>query len=167
MGRRPPSPHCTIGMEKITLIGYGNPLCGDDGVGWAVAEAIERSMLPIDTAVIHQLTPEWAEPISQSNLVIFVDAAIEGVPGEVRMLPLGPAAAHGGSHETTAEGVLSMAACLYGYCPPAYMVAITGESFELSESLSPRIAAAVPIAVQLIVQLVIEFRALAPAAHLN
>ena len=28
-------------MPKILVIGYGNPLCGDDGVAWHVVEALE------------------------------------------------------------------------------------------------------------------------------
>lgn len=147
-------------MAKVLVIGYGNPLCGDDGVGWVVLESLESLAPAIETAVIHQLTPEWAEPISQNDLVIFVDAAVEGAPGEVRTIPLSPASERGGSHETTAEGVLATAADLFGHCPPAYMIAITGQTFELSESLSEPVAAAIPTALSQIMDLVHPFSGL-------
>ncbi len=138
---------------NILIIGYGNPLCGDDGVGWRVVEALD-SLVPDGAAVaIHQLTPEWAEQISAADLVIFVDAAVGDVPGEVRSFPIWPAMAHPGSHQITPDGVLSMAADLFGRCPPAHLVTITGGSFEISESLTPAVAAAVPHALDRIREL--------------
>ncbi len=94
----------------------------------------------------HQLTPEWAEPISGAGHVIFVDAAVGDVPGEVQCFPIAAAPGRPGSHETTPDGILAMAADLFGRCPPAHMVTITGGSFEISESLTPAVASAVPVA---------------------
>ncbi len=138
---------------KFLILGYGNPLCGDDAAGWHVIEALD-GLVPDETAVaIHQLTPEWAEPISAAEQVIFVDAAIGDVPGEVRCFPIWPVMAHPGSHQITPDGILSMAADLFGRCPPAHMVTITGGSFEISESLTPAVAAAVPQALDRIREL--------------
>lgn len=130
----------------VLVLGYGNLLCGDDAAGWRVVEALER-WLPDGAAVaFHQLTPEWAEPISAAGHVIFVDAAVGDVPGEVRCFPISAAPGRPGSHETTPDGILAMAADLFGRCPPAHMVTITGGSFEISESLTPAVASAVPVA---------------------
>lgn len=140
------------------IIGYGNPLRGDDGVGWRVVEALE-GLVPEGAALaVHQLTPELAEPISRAGTVVFVDAAAEGEPGEVACLALegdtGCQPALQGSHLTTPDALLAMARELFGRCPPAYMVTIAGESFELSEALSPAVEAAVPEAVARILELV-------------
>lgn len=138
---------------KFLILGYGNPLCGDDAAGWHVVEALD-GLVPDDAAVaIHQLTPEWAEPISVANQVIFVDAAIGDFPGEVSSFPIDPAVVRPSSHQITPDSVLSMAADLFGRCPPAHMVTITGGSFEISESLTPAVAAAVPQALDRIREL--------------
>lgn len=136
-------------MRDGLILGYGNPLCGDDGVGWRVVEALARAV-PQGWAAeaVHQLTPEWAEPISHAAAVVFVDAAVGDCPGEVRDFPLAPAAGRAGSHETTPEGLLAMAQELFGRCPPALMVTITGGSFEIAETLTPAVEAAVPVAAE-------------------
>jgi hydrogenase maturation protease len=144
----------------ILIIGYGNPLRGDDGVGWRVVEALEGLVPEGATIAVHQLMPELAEPISRAEVVVFVDAAAEGKPGEVNSFALGedagcqPALQSIGSHLTTPDALLAMARELFGRCPPAYMVTIAEESFELSEALSPAVEAAVPKAVAQIVRLV-------------
>lgn len=131
------------------ILGYGNPLCSDDGVGWRVVEALAH-VVPQGwaTETVYQLTPEWAEPISRAAVVIFVDAAVGDCPGEVCDFPLVPAAGRAGSHEATPEGLLAMAQELFGRCPPAHMVTITGGSFAIAETLTPAVEAAVPVAVE-------------------
>ena len=144
----------------MLIIGYGNPLRGDDGVGWRVAEAA-RAALPEGAATVltvHQLTPELAEPISRAGRVVFVDAAAEGEPGTVNCFGLEdtgqrPVLQPIGSHLTTPDALLAMAGELFGRRPPATMVTIVGESFEVSEALTPLVEAAVPEAVARIVAL--------------
>ena len=61
-------------MTEILVIGYGNTLRSDDGAGQRVAELVAEWKLPnVRSLPVHQLTPELAEPISQAELVIFVD----------------------------------------------------------------------------------------------
>jgi len=142
----------------MLIIGYGNPLRGDDGVGWRVAEAA-RAALPEGAATVltvHQLTPELAEPISRAGRVVFVDAAAAGEPGTVNCFALeeaGKLPALQGTHQTTPDALLAMAGELFGRRPPATMVTIVGESFEVSEALTPLVEAAVPEAVARIVAL--------------
>ena len=146
-------------MSEALVVGYGNLLRGDDGVGRHVIDALEP-LLPEGSAVsIHQLTPEWAEIISHACLVVFVDAAVGDNPGEVRHLQLGPTVAQPGSHELTPEGILSMAAELYGRCPMAHIVTITGDSFEFSDSLTKPVAASVSIATRIVLELIEENKA--------
>src|SRR5688572_26950641 len=75
----------------ILIIGYGNPLRQDDGVGIQVVEQLQgllHNRIPEEVEVIarHQLTPELVEPISRASYVIFVDAAESGTPGEIMEL---------------------------------------------------------------------------------
>ena len=63
-------------MPKVLVVCYGNPLRGDDGVGWIVAEKLQQRSLPdfvfIQTHI--QLTPEQAADLSEADLAIFIDA---------------------------------------------------------------------------------------------
>ena len=71
----------------IWIVGYGNPLRGDDGVGQEVATALLRqknSAGGLASATIicaHQLLPEMALDISRSRFAVFIDAAHDGRPG--------------------------------------------------------------------------------------
>jgi hydrogenase maturation protease len=48
-------------MPGTLLIGYGNPLRGDDGLGWQVADQVARDAdKSIKVVATHQLTPELA-----------------------------------------------------------------------------------------------------------
>jgi hydrogenase maturation protease len=121
----------------VLIIGYGNPLRGDDGFGYRAAERIPGAI------AVHQLTPELMDPISRADHVIFLDASAEGVPGEVRRRELMPA--EGGrpfTHHATPEGLLAGALQLYGRCPQATLITVSGGSFDLSESLSPEVQSA-------------------------
>lgn len=60
---------------SILIIGYGNNLRSDDGVGRYLAEIIEQQQLPLVKALsVHQLTPELVLEIADSQAVIFIDA---------------------------------------------------------------------------------------------
>ncbi len=121
----------------MLIIGYGNPLRGDDGFGYRAAERIPGAI------AVHQLTPELMDPISQADHVIFLDASAEGAPGEIRRRELAPA--EGGrpfTHHATPEGLLAGALQLYGRCPTAEIITVTGANFDLSESFSPEVSKA-------------------------
>jgi len=62
---------------RILIIGWGNPLRGDDGVGWRAAELLSGTLAGHDVAVrvSHQLMPELAEEISRSEFVVFIAAS--------------------------------------------------------------------------------------------
>lgn len=68
---------------KVLIVGYGNPLRRDDGVGWYAAQRLSHELSGEQAEVIacHQLMPELAERISQTDLVIFIDAAVGTSPG--------------------------------------------------------------------------------------
>ena len=133
--------------HRTLIIGYGNPLRGDDGGGWVAAERLEKDLGPARAEVLicHQLLPEFAEPISRATRVIFIDAAADDAPGHVRRRTVLPddTAAHVMMHEVSPEGLLSMAVNFYGYSPPADVFTIGGEIWDHCEGLSPKVAAAV------------------------
>jgi len=84
-------------MACTLIIGIGNPLRGDDGLGWRVVEilrqhgsiaetpAVRPDRAPFDTITCHQLTPELAEKVACATRVIFIDTCVGHPPGKVRV----------------------------------------------------------------------------------
>ncbi|MCV0425518.1 MAG: hydrogenase maturation protease [Roseibium sp.] len=122
----------------MLLIGYGNPGRGDDGLGPAFSERIAERALPgLEVDTDYQLVAEHALAISGHDLVIFVDAEIEGEQTfsfrEVQ--PASPETI--GSHSFLPETVLTLCTTLFGVTPCAYVLGISGKDFgEVKEGLS-------------------------------
>lgn len=135
-------------MSQVLIIGYGNPLRGDDGVGWHAAERLARTLPNRDVLIqtSHQLTPEMADLISQASLVIFLDAACDQGPGEValRRVQPDPSPSELFSHQLTPEALLALANKLYGNCPEAVLLTVGAASLECGETLSPAVESALP-----------------------
>ena len=131
-------------MAHILLIGYGNPLRSDDGLGRHVVEALGEALNGVDMLAVHQLTPELAEPVSRADFVIFVDAAIGNTPGTVNSKRLEAQQTGVSTHHLTPAALLHLVERIYDRCPHAEALSITGQTFGLGETLSPVVQAAVP-----------------------
>ena len=136
-------------IRRVLVIGYGNPLRSDDGLGQVIAERVAESARSeaINVIVAHQLTPELAEPISRATLVIFVDAAADMPAGRIKVAPV-VADAHGAAgslgHHCDPPRLLATAEKLYGRAPEAWAIFVGGASWDLAESLSPAVERLVP-----------------------
>ena len=143
-------------MGKVLIIGYGNPLRSDDGLGWHASRMIAQELAGHNAEVItcHQLTPELAEPLSQSSRAVFIDADAEGEPGEIHWREVRPQAEASSAltHTCSPAGLLASAAQLYGRCPQAVAVTVTAQSFEFGDSLSSVVSAALPKVVERVLQ---------------
>ncbi len=132
-------------MARVLVIGIGNPLRSDDGLGWTVAEQLSaRSENNLQVLKVHQLTPELAEAISEVDLTILVDAGAHGTPGTLTCDPVSVSEADlRFSHDVTPATLIQMAKTLYGKAPLAYLICVAGQTFEHGEFLSPEMTAAV------------------------
>jgi hydrogenase maturation protease len=134
-------------MRKLLVIGYGNPLRRDDGIGWHIAQELLRSrQLPnVETIARIQLTPELAEPISRANVVLFIDASRECPAGQIRQGRILPQETKPAlNHHVTAEALLQLADDVYYAKPEAYVFSVGVESFAYGTEPSPALAAAYP-----------------------
>ena len=124
---------------EILVIGYGNPLRADDGVGQRVALAVAGWGRPgVSSLAVHQLTPELADPLAAARLALFVDArlAVEGESARVRPLePASPRATLG--HASDPRSLLALARAVYGRCPRAWLITVPATDLSLGECLSP------------------------------
>lgn len=144
------------------VIGYGNPLRADDGVGCEVAQRLAADCADdVEVMSTLQLTPELAEPISRARLVVFVDARVGGEPGRIDCRVVSPLANGSGafSHDVDPSALLALAGMVYGASPPASVVSIAGADFGYGCGLSPKVQSVLPAAVRRVRTLVEEGRA--------
>jgi hydrogenase maturation protease len=123
-------------MDLTLIIGFGSLLRGDDAVGPLAAERL-RELCPdpnVEIRAVHQLTPELVEAVSRTTRVIFIDASVQGEPGEIRERPITAEIAAGTAftHHVSPEGLLAAARTLYGKAPEACLISCVGGDFSYS-----------------------------------
>lgn len=153
-------------MFRTRIIGLGNPILGDDGIGWRVAEQIEkeieakRNLFPhlfIDIQKFSLGGLSLMEQMIDTDAVILIDAIQTGRQpiGSVNKLELSNlpnySAGHTTSpHDTSLQNALQAGKLLGAQLPEViWIVAIEAEKvYEFSENLSPQVAQAIPAACQ-------------------
>jgi hydrogenase maturation protease len=121
--------------EQILVIGYGNTLRGDDGVGQLVAMAVKKWNLPqVKSLFLHQLIPELAEKIAEFETVIFIDACLEG--NQVELKALKTLTNNNWGHFLQPESLLYLSKLLYQKTPQAWLITVPAKNLSLGENLS-------------------------------
>ena len=154
---------------KTLIIGLGNPILGDDGVGWCVAEEVAQKManrpeVEVDTASLGGLS--LMERLTGYERVILIDAIFTGTKpvGTVSQFTLsdiqGLTAGHSASaHDTSLRNALNVGRGMNMPLPEdndVMIVAIEAENvYDFTEELSPAVAAAVPQAVKVVLELLL------------
>ncbi len=138
------------------VIGLGNPILGDDGVGWRVAHEVQTRLTDPDVEITCLALGGVAlmERMAGYQRAIIIDAVATGAPlGSVLCAPLEefprPASGHtASSHDTSLATALHLGREL-GVPVPAEVLVVAVEAqrlYEFGVGLSPAVAAAVPIA---------------------
>jgi len=126
---------------SFLVIGYGNTLRSDDGVGQLVATEVARWELPlVYSLAVHQLAPELVEKIKIAERVIFVDAIPASEEANVvQVHPLEPVTTGNFllGHTSDPQALLALSQAVYRYAPPAWLITIPTINFDLGETLSP------------------------------
>ena len=173
--------HCYFMPMRTLIAGLGNPILGDDGVGWRVAEEFSRragiplgdSQLPGETVI--QPNTISIERFALSGIalmermvgyerVIIIDSLNTGKyeQGKVVVFPLDSLAdltyGHTASaHDVSLKNALQLGRQMGAFLPAdedVFVVAIEAEHvYDFKEELSPAIAAAVPVAVEHVMKL--------------
>ena len=158
-------PELAAHPSSILVLGLGNPILGDDGVGWRVAEEVRSALsahsqaVEIDCASLGGLS--LMERMLGYERVILIDAIETGNSpvGHVSIFPLGdlsnPTAGHTGSaHDTSLSTALRTAEAM-GQSTPRQIDVVAIEvtqSFDFSEALSPNVETAVSIATRKVME---------------
>jgi len=142
-------------IPQLLIFGYGNPSRGDDALGPLLLEQLEAQRFHgVEYLTDFQLQVEHALDLEGRELALFIDAHLS-CPSPFQLTRLHPEADR--SYTTHA---MSPAAVLQVYSeihhrppPPAFLLSIRGERFELGESLSAaasaNLEAAYPFAAEL------------------
>jgi hydrogenase maturation protease len=137
------------------LIGIGNPLRGDDGVGaLLVEELLLEAQGPVAGLreeafrVVHQLTPELALAVAGAGRVLFVDAWANPDRSEAWIEPLTPRregeGAHLGGHGWGPLAVVALADQLYGWRGEAALLRVPAFAFPHGRQLSEELKRGLP-----------------------
>lgn len=123
---------------KTLVIGYGNDLRGDDGIGTQIAQIVASWHLPqVRSLPLHQLSPELAADLAEVDLAIFVDAYQASDTDTVKLCPLEPLETTKlQSHFSDPIAILSLTLAIYDKCPQAWWLVIPGVNFGLGDGLS-------------------------------
>ncbi|VAX35251.1 hypothetical protein MNBD_UNCLBAC01-1709 [hydrothermal vent metagenome] len=128
----------TTETKNILLIGYGNPGRLDDGLGPALAAAVEhKKFKDITVDANYMLTVEDASVIAENNIVIFADASVNG-PEPFSFKKIEPKSALTfSSHSNEPEAILGLAHDMFHAKTEGYVLGIRGYEFdEFGEKLS-------------------------------
>ena len=162
-GRTVPAPQRTL------VVGLGNPILGDDGVGWRVAETVRASLLASNGHGRHVEVECFAlgglslmERLVGYERAIIADAiqTSDGEPGNIYCLSLDDLPDLSAGHTTAAHDTSLQTAIRLGRAMGAVLpheISLVGiearRVFDFSEELSPAVAGAVPRAAQIIMRL--------------
>ena len=137
----------------ILVIGIGNPSRGDDALGPLALERLAALELPdVELLADFQLQVEHALDLEGRREVIFIDASVAAA-APFEFGPVAPAAdASATTHALSPAAVLDTYRRVIGVPPPARVLAIRGQAFELGDPLSARAAKHLDLAVAMLAQ---------------
>jgi hydrogenase maturation protease len=160
---------------RVIVLGLGNPILGDDGVGCRIADEVaarldaERAAgRPIEGVRVESMGVgglRLMETLTGYDAAILVDAAEfpDRPLGEVRACPFDELPSHGGGHLDNAHDATLATALSFGRRLgaelPARIEAVTIQAVAMdvfAEELSPDVEAAVPSAVDAVMRLLHE-----------
>jgi hydrogenase maturation protease len=146
----------------VLVVGYGNQLRGDDGLGPAAAALLAEDPKLHGTRVLarHQLTPELAADFAEMKLVILIDANVEDEAGAVSVRRVdgtpGPGSGSGSSHHASPADLAALAGELWGASPAVFVVSVGAASLEVGEGLSAPVRKALPAVVEAVIAIMAE-----------
>ena len=145
---------------RTLIVGYGNPLRGDDGLGPAAAALLDDDPRLAGARVLqlHQLTPELAADFAEAKLVILIDVNVRDEAGAVSVhrLDRTPGSGSGSSHHSSPADLAALAHELWGASPAVFIVSGGAASLEVGEGLSAPVQESLPAVVEAVIAIVAE-----------
>jgi hydrogenase maturation protease len=153
--------------SRMLVVGLGNPILGDDGVGWRVAEEVKKQLppdLPVDVDCLTLGGMRLMEHLIGYGCAILIDAfTLEEPVGSILILKLSDlpnySAFHTPStHDTSLQKAIGMGRSMGAQLPDDVTVVgiATKHVSDFSKTLSPPVAEAVPQAARFVLDLLGE-----------
>lgn len=136
-------------MTKNIIIGYGNPILEDDGLGFEVVNQFNEKHSEnedVDCFHVQQLGLELLPYLELCETVVFIDASVKVPEGEisVEILTLGECMENPVSHFFDPQTLLSSLFALYQKHPKAVLITVGAKDFGIKEGLTDKIMATIP-----------------------
>lgn len=150
-------PSCCWSVATIVL-GVGNPICGNDAVGLHVVRALRERIQDADVTVEEVMTGglPLVERLVGYDRAVIIDSihADEADEGDIRRLTPNAFMAMSDAHPHGVDfgTALSYLKKISDEVPDIVVIGVVIGQCELSEELSPAVAAAVPRAVDLVLE---------------
>jgi hydrogenase maturation protease len=129
-------------------IGIGSLLHRDDAAGRVASRLLGERVPSLDVREVLQLTPELAEDVAASDVVLFLDASLTA--RSVSLTEVRPGLAQPDGHAMDPASLLALAAAVYGRRPGrCVLVRIPAVRLELGEGLTRETGVFVAAAVEL------------------
>lgn len=149
----------TIQTGKILILGIGNTLLSDEGVGVHVINEMEKKTLPENVELLDGGTGNFTllGPMQEANRVIIIDATLDGArPGTVRRLTPKFSTDYPATltaHDIGLKDILD-AFYLLGDIPEVILYAISIAPLKegLSLELSPQVKTIIPSLIERIIK---------------
>jgi hydrogenase maturation protease len=150
--------------SRVLVIGLGNPILGDDGVGWKVAEEVKKQLTPemsVDMECLSLGGISLMEHLIDYDRAIMIDAfALDEQIGSILVLKLSDlpnySAFHTASpHDTSLQNAIELGRSMGAHLPNDIMVVgiATKHVCDFRKALSPPVADAVPQAAHIVLDL--------------
>jgi hydrogenase maturation protease len=158
---------------KTIIVGLGNPILGDDGVGWKVAQEVKKLLpsLPpaltdrnesfIDVEFLSLGGISLMEHLIGYDRAILIDAVTSEqeagsvLPAKLTEMPDYSAFHITSVHDTSLQNAIRLGKSLGARLPDEVMVVgiATNRVFDFGEQLTPAVAAAIPRATKIVMDL--------------
>jgi hydrogenase maturation protease len=150
-------------MSRTLVIGYGNIDRQDDGVAYAVINALRCQLgqaplgegetglddlgAQVDSVFVLQLAPDLLDVAADYEQVVFVDAHVRSDVDDLYCEPVRPEYATAAfTHHMTPALFLALLQALHHRQPAGRFVSVRGHQFDFERGLSAATGALVPLA---------------------
>lgn len=131
--------------SKGLVIGIGNLLRGDDGLGPQTVSLLDEIGFDgrdVSTLTLPQIDITLVSSLASVNYAIFIDARVCDSGDEVKIVQYLPSEQDAypshTSHALSIPSVIEITRKLYGRAPACYLVLPSGYEFSIGERLSPK-----------------------------
>jgi hydrogenase maturation protease len=149
---------------KTIVIGLGNPILGDDGVGWKVAEEVKQQLAsdsPVDVDFLSLGGISLMEHLIGYERAILIDAITSDreigsvIVSNLNEMPDYSAFHIASAHDTSLQNALKLGKSMGASLPKEVIVVgiAVNHIYEFSEALSPAVARAISKVTKFVINL--------------